>query len=295
MRKLKGRRAFTLIESVIVIGIIGILGALILAGVQKARSAADQAQCLNNLRQIGIALHQYHDFRGSLPPGVSHPDLLPGVSPLYGPPFDPYPLLNWQARILPFLEQDNLWKITQQAYLQDKYFINDPPHVGLITPLAVYICPADGPRDVPGTTSYLGVSGTNQFRRDGLFYIDSRVRFVEITDGMSNTLMVGERPATQDGVYGRWYGGWGYWGVANAFLGVREIDIDESVSGCYGPYHFSDGKLSDPCSRFHYWSFHSGGGNFLFADGSARFLSYAADIAMPALATRGGGEPIPDF
>jgi prepilin-type processing-associated H-X9-DG protein len=82
-------------------------------------------------------------------------------------------------------------------------------------------------------------------------------------------------------------------GMANAYLGVAETDVGSPRSGCLvGPYRFMDGRRDDPCSRYHFWSMHPGGGNFLFADGAVHFLSYSAEPVMPALATRAGGEAV---
>jgi prepilin-type processing-associated H-X9-DG protein len=294
MRK---RNAATLVEVLVILAIIGILTGLLFAAVQKLRSLVYQTSCLNNLRQIGVGLHAHHGAYRALPPGVAHPASAPGTVPFYGPQTDPYPLLNWHGRVLPFIEQDGLWSQTQEAFAQDRYLINVPPHVGIVTEISLYLCPADGPRATPGgpnqipaTTSYLGVSGTNQLDLDGVLYLDSRVQLTDILDGTSQTVIVGERPASLDSRYGRWYGGWGPWGTTNGFLGVREIDIDETALSCNGPYHFAPDQLTNPCSRFHFWSLHPDGGNFLFADGSARFFGYSADSILPALATRSGGE-----
>ncbi len=303
MRTHRRPSGLSLLELVVVVAIVSVLLALSLSAILRARDAASRAACLGNLRQIGLALHMYHDAQGALPPGVSRPALLPGVPQIYGPDTEPYPLLNWHGRLLPYVEQDSLWKATQAAYAQDRYSINAPPHIGQLTHINLYVCPSDGRRPVPGstgilslaTTSYLGVSGANEFRSDGLFFLDSHTRFADITDGTSHTLMVGERPPSESHVFGRWYGGWGPWGTANGFLGVRETDVSDSVEGTScprDPYRFRAGRVQNPCDIFHFWSLHSGGANFLFADGSARFLPYSAEPLMTALASRSGGEAV---
>ena len=210
-------------------------------------------------------------------------------------------MYGWNTRLLPFLEQDNLWAQTVEAYAREKWFLRNPPHVGLSIPMPIYSCPSDG-RMRNGLqfgsmkvafTSYLGVEGTDQFHKDGLFFLDSRTRFADITDGMSNTLMVGERPPSADGVLGWWYGGEGQSkdGSGDMVLGVRELNVSTYGTDCSaGPYEFGPGKVSNQCDAFHYWSLHSGGANFLFADGSVRFLSYSAEPVMTALATRAGQE-----
>ena len=226
MKSYQHRNATTLVEVIIVIGIIGVLFTLILSAVQQVRTASLRLACANNIRQLGLALQGYHNAVGSFPPGVSHPSGWPGV---YGPNTDPYPLLSWEGRILPFLEQDALWNLTLQAYAQDSYSLNDPPHVGMEAFLPVFSCAADTRRSRPGVllqnmeapTSYLGVEGVNQFLNEGMFYMDSRTRLADVTDGASNTLLVGERPPSLNGSFGRWYGGWGQWGVGNSYLGGR--------------------------------------------------------------------------
>jgi prepilin-type N-terminal cleavage/methylation domain-containing protein/prepilin-type processing-associated H-X9-DG protein len=285
---------FTLVELLVVIAIIAILIGLLLSAVQRVRESANQTRCMNNLRQIGLALHGYHTAQSCFPPGVGFQN---GK--------DPFPFLAWSGRILPFLEQEGLWARTEQAFQQDRFFRNDPPHVGLATVLQVYVCPSDpathtladfGNGIRVALTDYLGVEGTNQFREDGILYLDSQVRFADVTDGTSNTLLVGERPPSPDRVFGWWYGGWGQSqdGSADTLLGARELNVYPELASCpRGPYAFSPGNLRNPCDIFHFWSLHRGGGvNFLFADGSVRFITYAANPIMPALATRGGGESV---
>ncbi len=219
------RGAFTLIELLVVIAIIGVLIGLLLAAVQNVRAAAARMACTNNMRQIGIALHHHHDTHQGFPPGVSYRD---GA--------DPYPFMGWQTRLLPFLEQENLWKQAQDAYVRDPRFLHNPPHTGLAAVLPVYACPSDsrtlsvhsiGTALQVAFTAYLGVEGTNQFRKDGLLYLDSRTRFADITDGASNTLLVGERPPSADGILGWWYAGEGQAkdGSADMVLGVQEHNV----------------------------------------------------------------------
>ena len=210
--------------------------------------------------------------------------------------------MSWNARLLPFLEQEGLWKKTTAAYAQQPSFLINPPHVGLTTRMPAYLCPSDGrvhqagiKSQVRAYTSYLGVEGTDQYSEDGVLFLNSAVRLTDITDGTSNTLMVGERPPSADGVLGWWYAGWGQAqdGSAEMVIGVREQAASGYFPGCVsGGYDFGPGDFNNQCDALHFWSPHSGGANFLFADGSARFLGYSVNPLMPALATRAGGEAV---
>ncbi len=147
-------------------------------------------------------------------------------------------------------------------------------------------------------TSYLGVEGTDRRRRDGVLYRNSRVQISHVTDGTSNTLLVGERPPSPELIYGWWYAGDGLGGTGalDVVLGVREPNslnpYPQYVHCGHGPFPFRPGRVDDYCSVFQFWSLHSGGANFLFADGSVWFLLYDADPILPALATRAGGEAV---
>jgi prepilin-type N-terminal cleavage/methylation domain-containing protein/prepilin-type processing-associated H-X9-DG protein len=290
MIRVRSRQGLSLIELLIVIAIIGVLIALLLPAVQRARDAASRSECANNIRQIGLALHSYHDSHGVLPPGVSHA----GVS-------EPFPFMSWNTRLLPYLEQPALWSQAQAAYQRTPNFLNDPPHP-IATVVRTFLCPSDSRVSTPHAfsdtvraafTSYLGVEGRNQFRQDGLLYLNSRVRFGEVTDGLSHTLLVGERPPSSTFTLGWWYAGWGQNqdGSAEMVLGVQERNFGKYSATCpAGPYTYSQGSLSEFCDAFHFWSPHLGGATFLFADGSVHLIPYSAAPIMPALATRSGGE-----
>lgn len=287
--------AFTLVELLVILAILGVVLALILAGVQHAREAASRITCINNLRQIGLALHQYHDAQERFPPGVSNQ----GES-------DSYRFMSWQTRLLPYLEQQALWEDTRRAYAEVRRFDVNPPHFGLGLVMPVFNCPSDPRAFTVGQTfygiraafsNYLGVEGINQTRKDGLLFLNSRTCFADVTDGTSYTVAVGERPPSPDGWWGWWYGGWGQRGdgAADMVLGVKEKNYSlwpDTRNCLVGPYEYGPGNAKNMCDVFHFWSHHPGGANFLFVDGSVHFLPYGARPMMRALATIAGGEAV---
>jgi prepilin-type N-terminal cleavage/methylation domain-containing protein/prepilin-type processing-associated H-X9-DG protein len=287
------RRAFTVIELLVVVAIIGTMIGLTLSAVMRVREAANRTRCADNLRQIGLALHHYHDVHQQLPPGTS-----------FRNGKDPFPYMSWLTRLLPFEEQDALWRESERAFALSKDFRESPPHVAFKTPLRLYACPSD-PRTIDAEivrglevafTDYLGNEGISLRELGGVLYLDSRVRLTDVTDGASKTLLVGERPPSADGILGWWYAGWGQQqdGSAEVVLGVLEKNYYDEGSSCpKGPYQFGPGKPKNLCDTFHFWSLHAGhGANFLFCDGSVHFIPYTAKAIMPALATRAGGEVV---
>jgi prepilin-type processing-associated H-X9-DG protein len=281
----------TVVEVLVVIAIMAILSGLALSAVQRARETAVRAECGNKLRQLGVAAHNYHAMHLILPPGV-------------GSRNTPTPYMSWITRLLPHLEQQPLWQIAEQAYRQDPNPFDNPPHTPLDTVLPVLNCPADGRVLQPQTsrgyraafTCYLGVSGIDKDRHDGVLFSDSRIRLGDVTDGTSHTLMAGERPPSSDFFFGWWYAGAGLngTGTCDMILGVREPFAGGlfGVSCAPDPVGFVPGRVDEPCDVLHFWSLHYGGAHFLFADGSVRFLAYSADPILPALATRAGGETV---
>lgn len=145
--------------------------------------------------------------------------------------------------------------------------------------------------------SYLGNSGTASGRNDGVFFRRSGVNLVHISDGTSNTLLIGERPPSADVRYGWFYAGVGQDGSGSldSVIGARKVNrsIYPQYRACGpGPFQFKAGRVDAVCDAFHYWSLYPNGANFAFADGSVRFLAYSADSVLPALATRAGGEVV---
>ncbi len=285
MTRTLSRGAFTLLELLVVLAILAILFGLTLPAVQKVRSAAARLQCQNNLHQIGLALHQYHDDYQHLPPGCTQS-------------YDAYKGLAWEPRLLPYVDNNPLWQKTVLAFRQGQPVLANPPHVGLDTVVHLFGCPSDGRVSVAhapegysvALSSYLGVQGTNYATRDGVLFTDSTVRFTDVTDGTSNTFMVGERPPNHDLRWGWWYTGGGQQGTCSLeeTLGSRDVNtVGPAYYNCpIGPYHYKQGQIMDPCAMYHFWSLHDGGSNFLFVDGSVHFLPYSADAVLPALATR---------
>jgi prepilin-type processing-associated H-X9-DG protein len=283
-----------LLELLTAVAIISILLGLTLSAVQKIRAAADRAHCQNNLRQVGLALQHYHGSHDQFPPGVAADR-----------PTEPQPFLSWCARLLPYLENDAMWRQIVVAFQTDRNFLKVPPHTALQTPIRHFACQSDDrvreARSLPDSdslrafTSYLGVNGLNSDRNDGILYLDSHVRLADVTDGTSSTLIVGERPPSHDLIFGWWYAGWGQDknGEGDMVLGTRTWNVSAYGRGCPpGPYDYQSGRFDNQCDAFHFWSPHSGGANFLFADGSVRFLAYSANSVLPALASRASGEAV---
>jgi len=291
------RNGFSLVELIVVVGVVGTLLGLLLPAVQKVRGAAARASCLNNMKQVGLALHNYHDSHGKLADG------LPG-----DPNKQPFVAVTWMAQLLPQMGEEPLWLVTEQALRTfPKSPLTNPPHAALSFVVKSYVCPSDGRITAPlinrdgiltAYSSYLGVSGTG--KQDGVMGVYPGIRLTDITDGTSTTLMVGERPPPDTLQAGGWYArlapASGFWG--QLYGPDEEMSVPEPLipgETCSGPFQFGPGRTNNPCDRYHFWSLHGGGGNFLFADGAVHYLRYEVSGLLRSLATRAGGESVEPF
>ena len=304
---------FTLIELLVVIAIIAVLIALLLPAVQAAREAARRTQCVNNLKQIGLALHNYHDAVGVFPPGY--------VSAFRASGSDPGAAQEdlgagwaWGSMILPQLEQDPLYHS-----INFSLSVASPENnTADLTRISTYICPSDSTpavvavrnRDNTATvdtvagSNYVGMYGIGEIGAApgagaGMFFRNSRISFRDITDGTSQTFAIGERSHNLSYVTwtARSIGGW-LFKTSSVEGGTDQFnpDPEECWTQVLGPVGLVDGPRTPNAPQAHvedYWSRHSGGVNFLFADGSVRFIKDGINPnTFRALATRAGGEVV---
>ncbi|WP_237228800.1 DUF1559 domain-containing protein [Rubinisphaera sp. JC750] len=306
------RSAFTLIELLVVIAIIAILVALLLPAVQQAREAARRSACKNNFRQVGLALHNYHDTHSVLPMGTAVADSACGFGSLNVRGW------AWSVHILPFLEQNNLY---DQYTFDNEYYVESSPNWSAgAQEISVYLCPSDDQgfelvsccsnrtngnctigtagdscdlQDF-GITNMAGVADSNQRRcsssanrmgteKNGVLFSLSDTRFRDVTDGTSNTLLVGEvlggGPGSHQGFF---------WNHSNL------VDTSDGINGFntrHGTAPTAAWRLEGALS-----SQHPGGCHMLLCDASVQFLSENIDAGtLAALTTRGESEVVGEF
>ena len=287
------RRGFTLIELLVVIAIMSLLMAMLLPAIQKVREAANLMSCKSNLKQIGIAIHNYHNDYNRFPVGYYDPTLWPQL--------DNGPGWGWGAFLLPYVEQDN-----EHKQINFNLDVGDPANASVCkTFLKVYYCPSDEKIGTfiitdGGSNSWTlaqsnyvacnGNDGVDDFTtppHTGAFMRAIKgYRFADITDGVSNTFFVGDR--TMRLSYATWSGG--PTGGLNPFLMDSgnfgaEVTLLMCHAGDTGP---NSPGVFDADSTL---SPHVRGVPFLFGDGSVHFITNDIDVAIwRALATRNGGE-----
>ena len=303
LREWSSPRAFTLVELLVVIAIIGLLIGLLLPAVQAAREAARRAECSNNLKQIGLAIHMYHDTHRTLPAGWAAytPD---GRQPMV----NGSPGWGWGAVILPYLEQMGLY----QGGIHLEAPIYDPINEEAIkTFISVYRCPSDINSNekvfeahklhegheheeehegeqydelLIALSNYVGCFGTanihvcdhlppgTRCEGNGTFFHNSFLTLASITDGTSQTFLVGERTVALG--YATWCG---------------VLPDSEAPAGVLASAEYPPNLKQAHAHNFS--SQHPQGANFLLGDGSVRMISQTIDLSVfHALATRSGGE-----
>ena len=310
------RDGFTLIELLVVIAIIAVLIGLLLSAVQRAREAANRMACANNLKQIGLAIHQFHDSRGCLPPST----IAPGWA-------------TWAVLLLPYMEQDNLFK---QWDLRKRYYqqAGAPNSPVLQANVSSYFCPSRRsaasagfsttsdertiqplfPLTSGGLSDYAACEGNGigvgKYYANGALIIAnyqlsgalsdpqatvtswrSRTTFASITDGTSNTFFVGEKHV-EPTMFGQGLEDSSVYNGDNTFPFSRVAGQHDASSLPLAPFP----TYNEQAPRFKFGSYHPGVCQFMMGDGSVRAIPVSINIdTLTRLAVRNDGLPVGDF
>jgi len=311
------RIGFTLVELLVVIAIIGVLIALLLPAVQQARESARRMQCSNNLKQLGIALHNHHDTHGQFPPGyVFDSSVNTAGDPTWG----------WGVFMLPFMEQTNVYEELRPAEQTLLSALgNAQDLLTMQTNLPAFRCPsATGPDlnderllndEATAVSNYIGCNSSDLAARndgipatnygaDGIFWENSECDFAEITDGTSNTFAIGERAwqmNRRNGTGKANYFAGNVYGVAGRLVVGSSpdpnLDLYSVLGGTVREINWARADIYEHSS---FSSNHPGGVQFLFCDGSVHFIQETIefdrdndpDTTLELLMSRNDGQPV---
>ncbi|MEW4565449.1 DUF1559 domain-containing protein [Bremerella sp. JC770] len=313
----KSQAAFTLVELLVVIAIIGILIALLLPAVQQAREAARRMQCQNNLKQMGLAMHNYHDTNGCFPAGFYRRSY--SYSTFSGPGW------GWATMILPQMEQNNRYEALQ---VMDQFCSDDAAVVEFSQPpIDAYRCPSTPGTDLNdafknadtepshGLSTYKGVFGdlNTQYNYsdddcayyqgscidggNGMFSANSATRFRDVTDGTTNTVMIGEVPFGPNGTRNSSdelvdYKGAVWVGVTTGGASSN-VATHQTLRGVISSGSTSKVYKINGTNSYAFGSHHPGGAQFVLSDGSVRFFTENMDgVSVNRIANKEDGEVI---